>query len=360
MRVFLSWSGEPSRRVALALRDWLPSVIQSLEPWLSSEDVSAGARWVTEISDALESSKVGIVCLTPDNIHSTWLNFEAGALSRNVDTSLVCLYAVGIAPSELVGPLAQFQCTRADRDDTLRLLLALNQASEHRLRGERLSQTFDHWWPHLERVLADITTAESQAGERAPSTVEEKLDQILGHLSALRVHGGANATTSTPNIRSAAGERSERRPRVFIGSSTEGLEIAEAIQLGLENVAECTIWNQAAFGLSDTVIESIVDATAQYDFAVLVLTADDMSVKRGAVRAAPRDNILFELGLFTGALTRARTFMVYCQDEKLQLPSDVGGVTAATFRLRADGNLQAALGPVCTRIKRAMGLRGSA
>ena len=69
----------------------------------------------------------------------------------------------------------------------------------------------------------------------------------------------------------------------------------------------------------------------------------------------PRDNLLFELGLFTGALGRARTFMVYCRDDKLHLPSDLAGVTAATYPAREDDNLEAALGPVCIRIKRAMG-----
>jgi predicted nucleotide-binding protein len=81
-----------------------------------------------------------------------------------------------------------------------------------------------------------------------------------------------------------------------------------------------------------------------------------MVVKRGAATAAPRDNIIFEAGLFTGTLGRARTFLVYCRDAKIALPSDLAGVTAATYAERSDGNLHAALGPVCTRIKRALGI----
>jgi predicted nucleotide-binding protein len=81
-----------------------------------------------------------------------------------------------------------------------------------------------------------------------------------------------------------------------------------------------------------------------------------MVVKRGFAAVAPRDNIIFEAGLFTGTLGRARTFLVYCRDTKISLPSDLAGVTAATFAERSDGNLHAALGPVCTRIKRALGM----
>ena len=97
------------------------------------------------------------------------------------------------------------------------------------------------------------------------------------------------------------------KPRLFIASSTEGLPIAEAIQVGLDDAAECTIWTQGAFNLSETVAESIVKAPVKYDFAVLVFTPDDVVEKRGERRSAPRDNLLFELGLFTGALGRART-----------------------------------------------------
>jgi predicted nucleotide-binding protein len=99
------------------------------------------------------------------------------------------------------------------------------------------------------------------------------------------------------------------RPRVFIGSSTEGLAIAEAIQLGLDSVAECTLWTQATFQLGQATIESVVDASLSFDFAILVLTPDDSTDKRGNIAASPRDNILFELGLFTGTLGRARTFI---------------------------------------------------
>jgi len=148
----------------------------------------------------------------------------------------------------------------------------------------------------------------------------------------------------------------QNRPRVFIGSSTEGITIAEIIQLGLEHVVECTLWSQGVFGLSMGTLESLVNGVSKFDYGVLILTPDDLTTKRNATTNTPRDNVLFELGLFMGALGREHTFIVYGRDDKLDLPTDLAGVTAATFARRADNNLEAALGPVCTRLKREMKL----
>lgn len=149
-----------------------------------------------------------------------------------------------------------------------------------------------------------------------------------------------------------SGSLLDEKPRVFIGSSTEGLGVAELIQLGLEHVADCTLWTQSTFILGKTVIESLEDAAIRHDFAVFVLTPDDLVLKRGTLSARICDNPLFELGLFIGKLGRGRTFIV--KDRDITLPSDLDGVTAAAYSARIDGNMEAALGPACTRIKQAM------
>lgn len=131
------------------------------------------------------------------------------------------------------------------------------------------------------------------------------------------------------------------RQRVFLGSSTEGRRVAEYLQLGLDTVADCTLWSQGVFGLSRGNLENLVEASTQYDYAILVLTADDLVTQRDLVRNGPRDNVLFEFGLFMGALGRERTFAVYCENDPPLLPSDLAGVSFATFRKRHDGNLEA-------------------
>jgi predicted nucleotide-binding protein len=98
-----------------------------------------------------------------------------------------------------------------------------------------------------------------------------------------------------------------------------------------------------------------------YDFAIVVVTPDDTTTMRGMSAPAPRDNLLFELGLFAGALGRARTFLVLPADSPPRLPTDLSGVTTTSFRARTDGNLVAALGPAMSKIMRAMGIdRGGA
>jgi predicted nucleotide-binding protein len=140
------------------------------------------------------------------------------------------------------------------------------------------------------------------------------------------------------------------RPSMFIGSSVEGRRIAEALQLNLEYDLDCTVWHQGVFALSRGTLDSLVEIASAFDFATLVLTPDDVVRKRGRQRRAGRDNVVFELGLFMGSLGPDRTFLVYCRDHPIDLPTDLAGVTAATFAERDD--ITAALGPVATQIKR--------
>jgi hypothetical protein len=147
---------------------------------------------------------------------------------------------------------------------------------------------------------------------------------------------------------------SAQDPTVFIGSSGEGLEVAENLQSVLDDHCEATVWNQGPFGLSETGIASLLQAAASYDFAVLVLTPDDLTIRRNAAASSARDNVLFEAGLFVGALGLQRTFLVSCRQDDLRLPTDLDGVTRATYRIRRDGSLRAALNPVGLEIRRAM------
>lgn len=141
------------------------------------------------------------------------------------------------------------------------------------------------------------------------------------------------------------------KPTVFIGSSSEGLKIAKTLQLLLEKVCESTIWSQGVFGLSRGYLEELVSSLEKFDFAILVLTPDDMTISREQESQSPRDNVIFELGLFVGGIGRNRTYVVYDRSKKIKIPSDLAGVSMATFELHADGNLQSSLGACCTRIE---------
>src|ERR1700749_367333 len=137
-------------------------------------------------------------------------------------------------------------------------------------------------------------------------------------------------------------------PRLFVGSSSEGDEIAQAVQVNLERGCEVELWAQGSFGLTYGTLESLVKIADEFDFAILVLTPDDLEISRGNVQVAARNNVLFELGLFMGSLGRDRTFILYSRDQPPDLPSDLAGGTAATFAQPSPkGSLFASLGAPC-------------
>jgi TIR domain len=157
MKVFISWSGSQSHQVAIALRDWLPSVLQIVEPYVSSEDIDKGARWSTDISKELEDSSFGIICVTPENIEAPWVNFEAGALSKSLDRSRVAPFLFAVDRTAVQGPLLQFQSTLIEEGDVKKLLQSINRACEdHALDDGRLGEIFEVWWPHLKTRLDDL------------------------------------------------------------------------------------------------------------------------------------------------------------------------------------------------------------
>lgn len=145
------------------------------------------------------------------------------------------------------------------------------------------------------------------------------------------------------------------KPTVFVGSSREGLEIARAVQFQLKDDALVSVWNEGAFGLSQGTLESLVAMLDRFDFAVLVLTPDDILRVQDTALQAPRDNVMFELGLFMGRLGPARTFAICSNARDLKLPSDLAGVTLARFNKEdVTRDVAAALGPPCFQIRQAI------
>lgn len=149
-------------------------------------------------------------------------------------------------------------------------------------------------------------------------------------------------------------ETKSNKIKIFIGSSTEGLEISRYIQTELAFDYHATIWNQGTvFGLGDATIEALERAVLEFDFAVFVFSPDDQVVTRGETQIVARDNVIFELGLFIGKLSRLHTFVVHPRGIRMSFPSDLSGLTMASF----DPNhphLQAALGPACHAIRDAI------
>lgn len=182
MKIFISWSGETSRKAAEALKDWLRKVIQTADPWIS-RDIDKGTRWNDDVARELEAARVGIFCLTADNIDAPWINFEAGAISKTKD-AYVCTLLFGITPSEVAFPLGQFQATSANREEMLCLLQTINRVlgdtGGRALTDNVLLETFDAWWPRLAAEFASIMKTPPLASHVPQRTERELLEEVVG------------------------------------------------------------------------------------------------------------------------------------------------------------------------------------
>ncbi|WP_440955085.1 TIR domain-containing protein [Methanosarcina sp. Mfa9] len=182
MKIFISWSGKLSEEVAIILKDWMPNVIQSIKPYVSSEDIEKGTRWSKEISKELEVTNYGILCVTKENVTRPWINFEAGALSKSVSESKVCPFLIDLKTSELTrSPLSQFQSTSYDREDILKLMSSINNScGEKRISDTYLEKSFDMWWSLLENKL---DCALNKHPENVASTEIEEEIKIITSLA---------------------------------------------------------------------------------------------------------------------------------------------------------------------------------
>jgi hypothetical protein len=219
MKVFLSWSGEPSRRLAEALRDWLPAVLQAVEPWMSAADLDKGSRWSAQVAGELEQAKVGILCLTRDNVAAPWVLFEAGALSKTLTETYVCPYLLGLRPSDLRGPLVQFQAAEANETDTRRLLATINTVLGASALSERaLDRAFATWWPNLAKTLESLPTGKPSG--RPARSERDLLEETLTLVRELARERNAPGTRGNPLARTVPPDVQ----RAFLQGLAEGLQ----------------------------------------------------------------------------------------------------------------------------------------
>ena len=143
-----------------------------------------------------------------------------------------------------------------------------------------------------------------------------------------------------------------RRPVVFIGSSKESLPIAEAIKSNLDDKDIIVhLWTEGVFGASQFALTELEKQVQESDFAVLVLGADDIVESRSEISDAPRDNVIFELGLFMGALSHERTFMVIPRDFNIKIPTDLLGLIPLKYEADDSNEYPNLLGPVCEQLR---------
>ena len=185
----MSWSGNRSKGLANALREWLPLVLQYVEPWVSDKDIAAGDRWAQALTEKLESSNFGIICVTPENIGSEWLLFEAGALSKSMLDGKVIPLLFGLELSDLGGPLSQFQAQKMERAGMMEVVRAINKVADKGASEQIIEQLVPTLWPRLAASLESIPdTPVSQRHTRPQHEVLEELVTGIRGINA-QLHG---------------------------------------------------------------------------------------------------------------------------------------------------------------------------
>lgn len=147
-------------------------------------------------------------------------------------------------------------------------------------------------------------------------------------------------------------------PKLFIISSAEAINVANALRNGLEKDVFSTVWKEGVFFAGGYALEALEAQVEQSDFAVAVAEPDDVVESRGTRQRTMRDNVLFELGLFMGKLSRFRTFLVHPRVKDLKLPSDLQGLTLVPYEDGDPTTIATRIEPACEQIRGIIKLRG--
>lgn len=203
MKVFIGWSGEASQALAEALREWIPLVLHYVEPWMSKVDIAAGARWGQEIAEQLEDCDFGVMCLTPENVETQWIGFEAGALSKSMEEGRVVPLLLNLEPNDIIiGPLAQFQAKKVDESGIGDVIKSINEAGGKKVPEATAETLFDELWHLLKDKLPAIRGKVPTPKEKGEQDVLEDLVTgvrlIMGRLGEVE---RALASDSTGSFR---------------------------------------------------------------------------------------------------------------------------------------------------------------
>jgi hypothetical protein len=269
VKVFLSWSGRKSKAIAEALRDWLPSVIQEIEPFMSERDIAAGARWLNEIEQQLEGTNFAIVCVTRDNQSAPWLNFEAGAVAKVIDESRVVPLAIDLKLADLKPPLGHFQAKDISKPGIMAVLESLNALAERPV--SNLVGACEKWWPDLEPKLA---TPASEAESAAPvrddrELLEEILATVRRWIDPVASHG---VVINNPHPAYDAGNINNLYPPYNAGNTVVTFSTGGRL-----------------LGTADAAVAAVADVLPPHSKAEMVSTTSGVLIRITTPTALPQD-----------------------------------------------------------------------
>lgn len=155
MKIFISWSGKKSKKLAKVFHDWLPKMFQNVDPFFSA-DIDKGTLWHEKILQELNASKIGIICLTETNWDAPWIMFEVGALMNSKSSSKVLPILFDFPSLKSGSPLQHFQATPFNEDEIRKLIRTINNVLEAPLSEKVCDSTFANWWPELNKRVSAV------------------------------------------------------------------------------------------------------------------------------------------------------------------------------------------------------------
>lgn len=212
MHVFLCWSGRRSHELATKLEGWLPRVLgkDAVTCFLSSSSIAKGSVWFQELSGELRRAKAALICLTPENLQSAWMHFEAGAVFAPERRDRIYTYFLGLDASRVRRPFNDFQVTLSTEDDTRALVGVL--AGNARVPSQRWERAFRRKWtdlegtirqlevPHIEDLIPDFR------GLFQRKTFEEPLEECVDQNWLDRYHAARDTWQTLEQYRPAVAD----------------------------------------------------------------------------------------------------------------------------------------------------------
>ena len=178
MKIFISWSGTRSHKVAELLSSWLKCVLQASKPWISS-DMDRGIVWFNAVNEALADTSTGIVCLTAENLNAPWILFEAGSLSHGLTDKRVLTFLIDITSTDVEAPLSQFNHTLPERGSLFSLVKTINgRLGDDKLDSDTLSAVFNTYYPQFKKQFEEIIS-ETEASEGDPKESTKRSEQNI-------------------------------------------------------------------------------------------------------------------------------------------------------------------------------------
>jgi hypothetical protein len=201
---FISWSGDESRLIAEALKEFFSFALPNPTLFVASRDLQAGEVWFTEIADRLDACDIGGIVVTPQNINKPWLHFEAGAISKRVGRSAAIPLLCGVANGELAGtPLAQLQALTVSELNMRKLTSRLNDLLELGVSESHIDSTFPVWWERYSGRISNPDLWKGAVAKKAAPTIADlsvQMAQVAAAISDLTDRVERSTRNVSPGI----------------------------------------------------------------------------------------------------------------------------------------------------------------